>query len=393
MDAASLFNSANTYFVNEEYQEAVKHYTCAIALQDDVADYFVHKAAAHLKLGQMKDALEDAEKALKLSPNHHVALQRKGVSLFYQGEYGAAKQALEMSLQANPNADLPRAIWLRKCDAELSGSSLPLQGITTETSLTGAKISTSAVASSEAREPASTVAAPTAAVPAAPAASTASAASQPTNTSISGRKKVRHEWYQSNTNVFITIFAKNIPRDDCIVNFNEQEVEITVKMPGDEGDEFQLNLDLFSSVVPSGCKVDVSTMKIEVSLQKKDPGVHWGSLEKKITTEVSSDMPSYPTSNKAKRDWGQIDKNIEADLKNEKPEGDEALNKLFKEIYERADEDTRRAMNKSFQTSGGTVLSTNWGEVGHADYEGKDRPTAPEGQEWKDWKDNKKTTK
>merc|ERR1712146_820060 len=87
---------------------------------------------------------------------------------------------------------------------------------------------------------------------------------------------------------------------------------------------------------------------------------------------------AYPSSQKAKKNWDSIG----AD--DGKPEGDEALNKLFKEIYANASEETRRAMVKSFQTSGGTVLSTNWDEVGKSDYEGKDRPSAPEGQAWAD---------
>ena len=102
------------------------------------------------------------------------------------------------------------------------------------------------------------------------------------------------------------------------------------------------------------------------------------------TTAIPTETvkPSYPTSSKQKKDWSKMDKQIERDLANDKPEGDQALNSLFKQIYERADEDTRRAMIKSYQTSGGTVLSTNWGEVSDKDYEGRDRPDPPQGQQW-----------
>ena len=44
-------------------------------------------------------------------------------------------------------------------------------------------------------------------------------------------------------------------------------------------------------------------------------------------------------------------------------------------------------MNKSFQTSGGTVLSTNWKEVQEKDYE-KERQ-APKGVEWRTWEGDK----
>jgi len=37
-------------------------------------------------------------------------------------------------------------------------------------------------------------------------------------------------------------------------------------------------------------------------------------------------------------------------------------------------------MMKSFQTSGGTVLSTDWSDVAKKDYEGRDRPSPPKGQ-------------
>jgi suppressor of G2 allele of SKP1 len=44
--------------------------------------------------------------------------------------------------------------------------------------------------------------------------------------------------------------------------------------------------------------------------------------------------------------------------------GDGALDALFKTLYAAADDDTRRAMNKSYSESGGTCLSTNWQDIG-----------------------------
>ena len=79
------------------------------------------------------------------------------------------------------------------------------------------------------------------------------------------------------------------------------------------------------------------------------------------------------------KNWDAIGKQAEQEEKDEKLEGDAALNKLFKQIYGDADDDTRRAMNKSFQESGGTVLSTNWKDIGKEKTEVK----PPKGMEHK----------
>jgi suppressor of G2 allele of SKP1 len=61
--------------------------------------------------------------------------------------------------------------------------------------------------------------------------------------------------------------------------------------------------------------------------------------------------------------------------------GDAALNGFFQKIFGDADEDTKRAMMKSYQESGGTTLSTNWDDVKKAPVEVK----PPTGSEWKKW--------
>ena len=50
-----------------------------------------------------------------------------------------------------------------------------------------------------------------------------------------------------------------------------------------------------------------------------------------------------------KKNWDKLEHELKVEEKEEKLEGEAALHKLFRDIYGNADEDTRRAMNKSFQ--------------------------------------------
>lgn len=117
----------------------------------------------------------------------------------------------------------------------------------------------------------------------------------------------------------------------------------------------------------------------------------------RIHIETLAVLSSFPTDtnttgtaeNKPKKhkDWDGITSEILSKDKTktttEDPNagGDIATNEFFQQLYTNADDDTRRAIIKSYQESNGTVLSTNWSEVG----KGKVETKPPTGQEAKKW--------
>lgn len=171
--------------------------------------------------------------------------------------------------------------------------------------------------------------------------------------------------------------------------------QLSISFPLPSGAEYGLDLDLAGEVLPADTKVLCRPTKVELKLHKATPG-SWPALEASAAAApaaaaapVAAAAPSFVSKQKA---WDDLARELEEEEDKELT-GDAALQKLFRDIYAKADEDTRRAMIKSFvrvarclaspvrnksaaraqQTSGGTVLSTNWSEVAKADYEKEQR--------------------
>ncbi|KAG7214055.1 hypothetical protein KM043_001421 [Ampulex compressa] len=200
--------------------------------------------------------------------------------------------------------------------------------------------------------------------------------------------KIKHDWYQTETHVIITIMVKNVKSVKAVNG--ESTLSVTAELPS--GSDYSLELDLAHHVVPDHCVYKIFSSKIEIKVKKRD-GIRWNALEgnpkpqdvvQPIPHEIlqaDSQPPKYPTSSKKSRDWDKLEKEIEREESLVVPQGETAVNVLFQEIYGMGSDEVRRAMNKSFQESGGTVLSTNWSEVG----KGKVERKPPHGMEWKSW--------
>lgn len=191
------------------------------------------------------------------------------------------------------------------------------------------------------------------------------------------KEKIRDEWYQSKTSVTVTIFAKEVPKESMHVEFGRRS--LTVTFPTSAASEYSYVLDgLYGEIVPEECSYVVTSKKIEIVLHKKIEG-KWSALEgdgpiaapQESTSGTSSGGLSYPTSSRKRVDWSSFD------VKDEEDESGDFFAKLYKDV----DEDTKRAMMKSYVESNGTVLTTNWAEAKEKTFE----TSPPEGMQAKKW--------
>ncbi|NWT39780.1 SGT1 protein, partial [Chroicocephalus maculipennis] len=305
--------------------------TTALEKNPDDAECYCQRAYAHILLQKYADAVADAKKSLELNPSNAVALLRKGLGEYHTKNYASALQSFREG-QRLDNVDDTFSIWIKRCEETLNGKKK-------HTYLIRGLIC-------------------------------------PVLWSC-----VLYDWYQTESQVIVTIMIKNAQKDDVSVQFSEKEMNASVRLPS--GEDYNLKLVLLHSIVPEQSTFKVLSTKVEIKM-KKPEAVRWEKLEgqgdsPKLKQFTPDTQHLYPSSSHYTRNWDKLVVEIKEEEKNEKLEGDAALNKLFQQIYSDGTDEVKRAMNKSFMESGGTVLSTNWSDVGKRKVE----VNPPDDMEWK----------
>ncbi|KAJ3180667.1 Cochaperone protein [Geranomyces variabilis] len=353
-DPSTLLVSANELFLDEQYAPARDLYTRVLAATPSTVDTLLKRATCNHNLAAFEAALADARAAIKVATTPVAAGKahlRAGMAAL---ELGKVQDATEAFVEAG-RAGVPAADkWIEKCVAR--GGKVPAPPVP---------------ASSQQFEssPSQSSSAPTA-----PTLIPAAASFLPPS-------KIRHEWYQTDAFIIISVFIKNVDSSAATINFASRAISVSVKLPA-AGSAYSLELDpLLHDIIPGESQFAVMKTKIEIKAKKAVAGIRWAELEgeedaavpagKVVGVAASEDVKAYPSSSKKHTNWDAIAKETDDD----KPEGEAALNALFQSIYKDATPDTRRAMMKSYVESSGTCLSTNWDEISQK----KTEVTPPEG--------------
>ncbi|RWR80210.1 suppressor of G2 allele of SKP1 [Cinnamomum micranthum f. kanehirae] len=311
------------------------------------------------------EAVADSNRAIELDPSMSKAYFRKGSACMKLEEYQTAKAAFEAGAALAPG-DSRFAKFIEECDKCIADEmkdtqkSAPNASQGTVLPSVGSRSSDSAAVTVKDTKQ-----------------------TQDTSQHALDKPKYRHEHYQKPDEVVVTIFAKGAQSKNVSVEFGEQILSVSISE-----DAYHFQPRLFGKIIPEKCRYVALSTKIEIRLAKAE-GIHWNSLEftkdnlvpQKINVSSASERPTYPSSKSRAVDWDKLEAEVKKEEKTEKLDGDAGLNKLFRDIYQDADDDTRRAMRKSFVESNGTVLSTNWKEVGAKKVEG----SPPDGMEMKKW--------
>jgi suppressor of G2 allele of SKP1 len=376
----------------KKFEEAVAAFTTALKESPTSPAYLTQRALAYQRNKQYPEALADANAAVvhayKRAKRELIidAQVRRAVILYNMERYGDARFVLDVAKRMNQEVKEVKT-WGAMIESKVKtlGEDHEKMKVTVkevpDLDLEALKVGASGPATS-----------------ATATSITNGAASAPTPAPVQQTPvdKIRHDWYQNNQNVYLTLLAKGVPQDKAVVEIAERSLSISFPVATSDT-TYDFSLDpLYASVNVEKCITRILPSKVEIILAKATPGQKWNALEssepvsetkpeatspttdsaaRAVFTASAPSGPAYPTSSKTgPKNWDKFGDD------DEEEEGD-ATNSFFKKLYQGASPDTQRAMMKSYTESNGTSLSTNWEEVS----KGKVETLPPDGMEAKSW--------
>jgi suppressor of G2 allele of SKP1 len=371
---------ADAALAAKSYEEAVELYGAALeggaagADAAAAAAALLGRARAHNKLDQHIEAAADAQAAADADPRAAAPRHELGRALHALEEFESARAAFDAAAALEPARKAHRA-WGDMCRRAL-GEKLPEPA---GASAPAAPRSPRG-AGSPARAPALTAVAADdpeyAKFWRAPAAAAAAAAAD------AGAAGFRLQWFQAGGAVEVAILRRGggLEAGRVAVTVEPRRLRVAVRGAGAADDappEYELDAALAGEVDAAASSHSVGPTKVAVKLRKADPAEQWPALEAPkaapaaegaedagaAAAAAAAAAPAYPYAGK-RVDWEAVEREAKKEEAEEELDGDAGAMRFFKSLYADADEDTRRAMVKSMQESGGTSLSTNWRDVG-----------------------------
>ncbi|XP_041440283.1 protein SGT1 homolog [Xenopus laevis] len=220
--------------IGADLQKSLEELTKAIEEKSDCAEYYCQRAYAHILLQNYNDAVLDAKRSLELQPNNASAFLSKGEAEFHLQNYSSAEESFRKG-QILDTSTSTFPTWIKWCEKKLNVSTEGQSTNNPQTSL-----------------------------------------------------KYRHDWYQTESHIIITVMIKNVQKNNVHVQFSERELTVNMNLPSEEN--YSLKLHLRHVIIPEQSIFKVLSTKVEIKF-KKSEAIRWETLEGKADNQVKHFNP------------------------------------------------------------------------------------------------------